>query len=406
MKQTFTVLFYLKKSKINSKDKAPIYVRVTVNGKRSEMSIKQFVELSTWNPIKQRLNGSNYHVKTINKSIELVVNKINEIHNSLVQNNKFVSAKAITNKFLGRDKFGKTLLEVFDYHNERMKAGIGIKFAKSTFVKYNTTYNHLEEFIKHEYNAPDLLLLELNHAFITSFEHFLSTIKALRVNSTNKYLSHLKKIVNLAIQNEWLLRNPFVNFKIKNEKVDVEFLTENELTILSRTELTNQCLIKIKDIFLFCCFTGLSYVDIKNLRKDELDIGIDGKIWIRKKRQKTGGLCRIRILPFAKVILDKYDCNTNLVLPVTSNQNMNRGLKKITLIAGLQKQLSMHMARHTFATYALTKNVSIESISQILGHKSIKSTEIYAKVVDTKISVEMDAFSLSIPKEISLPKVG
>jgi site-specific recombinase XerD len=406
MKQTFTVLFYLKKSKINSKGKAPIYVRVTVNGKRSEMSIKQFVEPSKWNPIKQRLNGSNYHLKTINKSIELVVNKINEIHNSLIQNNKFVSAKAITNKYLGRDQLGKTLLEVFDYHNELMKAGIGIKFAKSTFVKYNTTYNHLEEFIKHEYNVPDLLLFELNHAFITSFDHFLSTIKALRVNSTNKYLSHLKKIVNLAIQNEWLLRNPFVNFKIKNEKVDVEFLTEDELTILSRTKLTNESLIRVKDIFLFCCFTGLSYVDIKNLRKTELDIGIDGKIWIRKKRQKTGGLCRIRILPIAKVILDKYDCNTNLLFPVTSNQNMNRGLKKITLIAGLQKQLSMHMARHTFATYALTKNVSIESISQMLGHKSIKSTEIYAKVVDSKISVEMDVFSQSIPKEISLPKVG
>ena len=406
MKQTFTVLFYLKKSKINSKGKAPIYVRVTVNGKRSEMSIKQFVEPSKWNPIKQRLNGSNYHVKTINKSIELVVNKINEIHNSLIQNNKFVSAKAITNKYLGRDQLGKTLLEVFDYHNELMKAGIGIKFAKSTFVKYNTTFNHLEEFIKHEYNVPDLMLLELNHTFITSFDHFLSTIKVLRVNSTNKYLSHLKKIVNLAIQNEWLLRNPFVNFKIKNEKVDVEFLTENELTILSRTKLTNESLIRIKDIFLFCCFTGLSYVDIKNLRKTELDIGIDGKIWIRKKRQKTGGLCRIRILPIAKVILDKYDCNTNLLFPVTSNQNMNRGLKKLTLIAGLQKQLSMHMARHTFATYALTKNVSIESISQMLGHKSIKSTEIYAKVVDSKISVEMDVFSQSIPKEISLPKVG
>tara|TARA_Y100000385_G_C13088168_1_gene637399 strand:- start:1211 stop:2431 length:1221 start_codon:yes stop_codon:yes gene_type:complete len=406
MKQTFTVLFYLKKSKINSKDKAPIYARVTVNGKRSEMSIKQFVDPIKWCNYKQRLSGSTYQVKTINKSIDLVVNKINEIHNILIQNNKLVSAKAITNQYLGRDQLGKTLIEVFNYHNERMRLGIGLKFAKSTFVKYNTTYNHLKEFIKHEYNVSDILLLELNHAFISSFEHFLTTIKALRVNSTNKYLSHLKKIVNLAIQNEWLLRNPFGNFKIKNEKVEVEFLTEEELTDLSKINLNNHSLIRVRDIFLFCCFTGLSYIDIKNLRKDDLDKGIDGNIWIRKKRHKTGGLFRIKVLPIAKVILDKYAHKTDLLLPVTSNQNMNRALKKITSISKSKKKLSMHMARHTFATYALTKNVSIEAISQMLGHKSIKSTEIYAKVVDSKISIEMDAFSKSISKEISLPKVG
>ena len=406
MKQTFTVLVYLKSSKTNSKGKAPICVRVTVNGKRSEISIKQFIEPERWNSVKQRLTGTSYRVKTINKSIELSINKINEIHNDLIQNNKLVTAKAITNKYLGRDELGKTLLEVFTYHNERMKSYIGKKYTKSTYVKYNTTYHHLLNFIKHEYNTDDVLLLELNHDFIASFEHFLTIEKQMSVNTTNKYLSHLKKVVNLAIQNEWLLRNPFSNFKTKNEDVEIERLTENEISLIANLGLTNPSHTRVRDIFVFCCFTGLSYIDIKNLKQNDITIGIKGANWIRKTRQKTGGSFRIKLFKITLDLLNKYRSDSQFAFPVSTNQNMNRILKKIGLIAGLEKELKMHMARHTFATYALTKNVSIETISQMLGHKSIKSTEIYAKVVDTKISDEMDVFSESIPKEISLLEVG
>ena len=193
MKQTFTVLVYLKTSKINSKGKAPIYIRVTINGKRSEISIKQFIEPSRWNSNRQRLTGTSYRVKTINKSIELAINRINDIHNDLIQNNKLVTAKAITNKYLGRDQLGKTLLEVFSYHNNRMKSYVGKKYTRSTFVKYNTTFHHLKDFINQEFRTDDVLLLELNHAFIDSFEHFLTINKQIGVNTTNKYLSHLKK---------------------------------------------------------------------------------------------------------------------------------------------------------------------------------------------------------------------
>jgi len=406
MKQTFTVLLFLKTSKINSKGKAPIYVRITINGKRSEMSIKQFIEPDRWNSTKQRLTGTSFRVKTINKSIELAINKINDIHNDLIQNNKLVTAKAITNKFLGRDELGKTLLEVFAYHNERMKSYIGKKYTKSTYVKYNTTFNHLKDFIKHEFNTDDVLLLELNHGFIASFEHFLTIEKQMGVNTTNKYLSHLKKIVNLAIQNQWLLRNPFTNFKTKNEDVEIERLTEQEIGLITNLELTKQSHIKVRDVFVFCCFTGLSYIDVKNLKHDDISIGINGNTWIRKTRQKTGGLSRIKLFKLTLDLLIKYRNDSPFVFPVSSNQNMNRILKKITSISGIEKPLSMHMARHTFATYAMTKNVSIETISQMLGHKSIKSTEIYAKIVDTKISDEMDMFSESIPEEISQIKVG
>ena len=181
------------------------------------------------------------------------------------------------------------------------------------------------------------------------------------------------------------------------------FLKQSNITNL---ELTNPSHIKVRDIFVFCCFTGLSYIDIKNLKHDDISIGINGNTWIRKTRQKTGGLSRIKLFKLTLDLLNKYRNDSPFVFPVSSNQNMNRILKKITSISGIEKPLKMHMARHTFATYALTKNVSTETISQMLGHKSIKSTEIYAKVVDSKISVEMDVFSQSIPKEISLPKVG
>ena len=405
MKQTFTVLVYLKTSKINSKGMAPICIRVTVNGKRSEISIKQFIEPSRWNSNRQRLTGTSYRVKTINKSIELAINRINDIHNDLIQNNKLVTAKAITNKYLGRDQLGKTLLEVFSYHNNRMKSYVGKKYTRSTYVKYNTTFHHLKDFINQEFRTDDVLLLELNHAFIDGFEHFLTINKQIGVNTTNKYLSHLKKIVNLAIQNEWLLRNPFVNFRTKNEDVVIERLTEQEIGVVSNLRLTHPSHQKVRDIFLFCCFTGLSYIDIKNLSKDDISVGIDGNIWIRKRRQKTGGLSRIKLLEIASDIMNKYKSDNQFVFPVSSNQNMNRILKKITSISGLEKPLSMHMARHTFATYAMTKNVSIETISQMLGHKSIKSTQIYAKVVDSKISDEMDMFNQTIPNTIKLSEV-
>jgi len=405
MKETFTVIFYLKKSKTNTQGKAPIYLRVTVKGKRSEISLKHFIEPTKWNNDRQKLNGTCSQTKCINTNIDLVRARIYDAHNYLIQNGKLVSAKAITNKHQGKDELGKTVLEVFEHHNERMKSYIGKKYSKSTYIKYNTSYNHLKCFMEHEYKVNDMLLMELNHAYIASFECFLRTIKCIGTNSTNKYLSHLKKVINLAIQNEWLLKNPFSNFKTKNEKVDVTFLSEDELTILAKLELEKPSSNRVRDIFLFCCFTGLSYIDIKNLTKDEIDIGIDGNIWIRKKRQKTGGLSRIRIVPIAEELLSKYKNDDNIVFPVTSNQNMNRILKQITIKAELPKQLSMHMARHTFATYALTKNVSIETISQMLGHKSIKSTEMYAKVIDSKISDEMDLFGKSIPTKISLSKV-
>ena len=169
MKQTFTVLLFLKTSKINSKGKAPIYLRVTVKGNRSEMSIKQFIEPNRWNSTKQRLTGTSYRVKTINKSIEIIISRINEIHNDLIQNNKLVTAKAITNKYLGRDELGKTLLEVFTYHNERMKSYIGKKYTKSTYVKYNTTFNHLKDFIKHEFNTDTNILIK--KVFTKSYYH-------------------------------------------------------------------------------------------------------------------------------------------------------------------------------------------------------------------------------------------
>ena len=406
MKKTFTVLFFLKTSKINIKGKAPVYLRVTFNGKRSEVSTHHFIVPIKWNSNKQRLNGTTYEVKCINRNLDLILSKIHESNNNLLQNGKLISAKAITNKYLGKDELGKTLLEVFEYHNNQMKSLIGIKFSKTTYVKYNTSLNHLKDFVKHEYRVPDMLLLELNHAFIASFEQFLRVIKGLGTNTSNKYLSHLKKIVNLAIQYQWLLLNPFVNFKTKNVEVEIERLTEKELNIVANLELTKQSHIRVRDIFLFCCFTGLSYTDIKSLNQDDISVGIDGNIWIRKRRQKTGGLSRVKLVKIALDILKKYKSDDQFVFPVSSNQNMNRILKKFVSIAGLDKELKMHMARHTFATYAMTKNVSIETISQMLGHKSIKSTEIYAKVVDSKISDEMDSFSDSIPESISLSKVS
>ena len=407
MKNTFSILFYIRKSKQKADGTTPIYVRVTVNGKRSDFSSKRSIDASKWNKSKARAKGTNENTRTLNTYLDTLKQKLYDSHQHLLNKGKVVSAKALTNHYLDKSEEKQTLLEVFKLHNDNITSLIGRGYAKSTVTKYKTTYKHLKAFIKHKYKTDDLHLIQLSLSTITAFEYYLKTVQSVGVNCSNKYLTHFNKVVNLAVDNEWLDKNPCLNHKMKNKEVVKEFLTENEIDLLLQKELPIKRLDQVRDIFAFCCLTGLAFVDVAKLRPNDLHTGIDGKPWIHIRRQKTNSASHIPLFPHAISLIEKYEnhpeaVNKGTVLPVLSNQKMNAYLKEIALLCNISKNLTMHTARHTFATYTLTKGVPIETVSKLLGHKSLETTQIYAKIIDKKVADDLRSLMDSAPFSVQL----
>jgi site-specific recombinase XerD len=394
MTNTFSLLFYIRTTKTKSNGTAPIYVRITINGKRAEFSAKRTIEPTKWNNAKGRAKGSNEQIKALNKYLDTIQAKVYDKQQELMQKNKSITAVSLKNAYLDITYDKKTLLGVFKTHNQKINQLIGNGFTKATVDKYELSYKHLKEFIKLNYKADDLHLNEVLFGFITDFEHYLLSVKNIGRNTANKYLSHLIKMINIALDNEWIDKNPFRKFKMKNKEVVKEFLTETELGILFQKEIKFKRLAQVRDIFAFCCLTGLAFVDVEKLTPDDLHIGIDGKLWIHIRRQKTNTASHIPLLPHALTIIEKYKnhplvITKGSVLPLLSNQKMNAFLKEIADLCGITKNLTMHTARHTFATYMLTKGVPIETVAKLLGHKDLKTTQIYAKIIDSKVADDM-----------------
>jgi site-specific recombinase XerD len=394
MTNTFSLLFYIRTTKTKSNGTAPIYVRITINGKRAEFSAKRTIDPNKWNNTKGRAKGSNEQTKSLNKYLDTIQAKVYENQQELMQKNKSITAYTLKNAVLDITTDKKTLLGVFESHNKKINQLIGKGYAIATVDKYELSYRHLKNFIKLNYKADDLYLGEVIFGFITDFEHYLLSVKNISRNTTNKHISHLIKMINIALDNEWIAKNPFRKFKMKNKEVVKEFLSENEIKILLGKEITIKRLELVRDIFAFCCLTGLAFIDVEKLTTDNIHTGIDGNFWVHIRRQKTNTASHIPLMPQALQIIDKYKghplaVNKGSVLPVLSNQKMNAYLKEIADLCGITKNLTMHTARHTFATYALTKGVPIETVAKILGHKDLKTTQIYAKIIDSKIADDM-----------------
>jgi site-specific recombinase XerD len=414
MNKTFGLLFYVKRAKIDNNGKAPIYVRITVDGIRSELSIKRSIEIERWNTEAGKVKGNSEEVKSINTYIDVVRNKIYDHHKRLIDANKKITAEAIKNSFLGIGEKEKTLVSIFQYHNKQVKALIGKEFAAGTHERYETVLRLLQLFLEKEYKVKDIAISDINHKFITDLEFYLKTERKNAHNTAIKYIKNFKKIVRIALANGWIDKDPFSNFKATVKDVEREFLTEEEIQTLVSKDLHVNRLDQVRDIFVFNCFTGLAYADVKKLSDADIVIGIDGSKWIKTNRTKTDVKSSIPLLPTALAILEKYKNNpvannVNKLLPVLSNQKMNAYLKEIATICKIEKNFSTHLARHTFATtVTLTNGVSLETVSKMLGHKSIKTTQHYAKIVDRKVSDDMmilkQKYSIS-PVELRIEKV-
>ena len=395
MENSFSLLFYIKKTKIDANGKSMIYMRVTVNGRRSELSIKRKIDIKKWSSEGGRAKGYSEESQKINQFIDLITNKIYKIHQNFIENSTPYSAVKIRDFYLGKNEKHKMLLVIFQNHNNQVNKLIGKDFAPGTAERYKTAKMHVESYILKEYKSDDIPVKDVDHKFITGFEYYLKTVRNCSHNTAIKYITNFKKIIRIAYANDWITKDPFFNWKARLKVVDREFLSAEEIQKMVEKEMHTPRLDQVKDIFIFSCFTGLAYADVKKLSDNDLVIGIDGSQWIKIKRAKTDTRSSIPILPTAAAILEKYAdhkeaIHSNKLLPVLSNQKMNAYLKEIADLCGISKNLTFHLARHTFATtVTLTNGVPIESVSKMLGHKSLKTTQHYAKILDRKVSDDM-----------------
>ena len=393
---SLSLLFYIKKSKADEHGKANIYMRITLDGRRAECSVSRKVKLNEWNSKTQLTLGNSVASQEINRHLGVIKNKVYSIQQNFERDNQSYSATTLRDAILGNDKTKKMLLEIFQEHNDKVESLIGKDFSAGTAERYRTCKKHVGEFIKKKYKQNDILVQDVNHQFINGFEYYLKTTRNCAHNSAIKYITNFKKIIRIAHANDWIDKDPFLHWKGKLKIVEREFLTQEEIQKIIDKELRMERLDQVRDIFIFCCFTGLAYADVKKLTKDDVVIGVDGEQWIKTRRTKTDTRSNIPILPIAQTIIEKYKDNElmkikNVVLPVLTNQKMNAYIKEIADLCGITKNLTFHLARHTFATtVTLSNGVPIESVSKMLGHTNLKTTQHYAKILDMKVSKDME----------------
>ena len=395
MKTKITLHFYAKSTKANANGLLPIYVRLTVDGKRLEFSTKKFVEKTKWSNELSKMKGTSEEARSINSYLDLMKSKVLDAQMELLHRNEALSIENFKNKLLGSEERQRMLVPIFQDHNNKIKELVGKEYAPGTLERYTTSLKHTIEFMQWKYNVSDIDITKIDHAFITDYEFWLRSVRNCANNTAVKYIKNFNKIIKLCLANDWLEKNPFANYKSKVKEVERVYLTEAEIQSIIGKDFKTERLSLVRDIFLFSCFTGLAYIDVKNLTKLHISYGIDGEKWIFTHRQKTESASKIPILPVTQMIIDKYEnhpqCNNeDKLLPILSNQKMNAYLKEIAGVCEIEKELTFHIARHTFATtVTLTNGVPIESVSKMLGHKNLRTTQHYAKVLDSKVSEDM-----------------
>lgn len=396
MNAKISVLFYAKKSKTKSNLRVPIYLRITVNGKRAEFSTGKDVEISKWSSAQNRLKGNSEEARAINKYLDILKSNVLVLENKLALSRESFDAIDIKNLLTGANTTERYLIPIFEEHNSKIEKLLGKEYAPATLKNFKTCLAHLKEFLWKFHKKSDIDIQKLEPSFLNDFDFFLRTKPNINNNSAVKHTKNLSKILKLCYQNNWIEKDLVIFYKGKFQEVNVNFLTEEEIKTIKNKDFIGSGLNIVRDIFIFSCYTGLAYIDIFNLTKEQITIGVDGNLWIITNRQKTGINSNIPLLPIAEEIIKKYEnhplvSNSGKLLPVYSNQKVNEYLKTIADNCNINKKLTFHCARHTFATtVTLSNNVSMESVSKMLGHKSIKTTQHYAKILDKKVSEDMN----------------
>ena len=379
--RNLTTLIYLK-SRVNSKGESQIYLRVTVDGKRKEISLKKSIASKSWDKKKQRAKGNSEATRVLNKYLRTVEVKIDQTEQQLFNAGKRVTIELLMNKYLGVDNKNHTLIEVIESSNKRKKMLV----KESTYKHYKAALKHVKSYLKYQYKVTDIDIKEVNYQFILDFDFYLRTEKNIGNNKAIRYVKTLGGIFRTTIENGWISIDPFMNYKKTKVIKDVVSLTKSEIDIIYKKEFSNKSLERVRDIFIFSCYTGLAYCDVERLSKEHIIKSIDGYSWIKINRRKTEVVCDIPLFQVAEEIIDKYKddpivINSGKLLPVLKNQKMNAYLKDIGDLCDISKNLHFHMARHTWGTtIAAANRLPIETIMRIMGHKTIEMARHYAKI--------------------------
>ena len=394
MKQV-RILFFIKRTKKHSNGECPIYCRLTLNGQRAEFSANETIAEESWNSRIGKSEGRSRKDYRVNRTIDNIRSKIVDIETEAYRKGISISPLLLKNEFLGINKPLNFLLELYEDHNNRMKELVGKEYAPKTLARHQTSIKHVKSFINDSYKTPDIELNKITHHFLIEYEHWLKTHTDCEHNSVIKYIKNLGKIIRIARNKGYIEHDPFLNTKFKFKEVDKPFLSQDELDMLIKKKFSIKRLDKVRDVFLFCCYTGLAFIDVKELKETDI-ITISSEKWIYKKRQKTKNWSSIPLLPGAEKILEKYksddECEVlGTLLPVPSNQRMNSYLKEIADLCEIKIKLTTHVARHTFATtVTLANDVSMEAVSKMLGHSSLTMTKKYARIINSYVANQVE----------------
>ena len=390
MKTIFRTVFYLRSNYKNKDGLSPIMIRIYLNNERLPVgSTGIAINAKQWDNDKNRLRGRTTEALQINQQLDNIQAGLQTIFRNWELSEE-LSLELIKSEYLGKKEQTDTILSLFEKHNNDIRSQVGITKSSATLQKYENCKRHFTLFLKSKYGRSDLKLSELTPIVIHDFRIFMISVNKCQPNTATRILKFLKTVTIFGRKSGILHIDPFRETRFRLDPVDRGFLTDEEIKIIIQKEFATPRLDLVRDIFVFSCFTGLAYIDVANLTEDNI-VELDGRQWIMTRRQKTKIATNIILLDIPKMIIDKY-ANTRKdgkLLPILSNQKMNSYLKEIGDICQINKNLTYHLARHTFATLSLSKGVPIESVSKMLGHTNIKTTQLYARITNKKLEADM-----------------
>ena len=396
----FKVSFYLRSNYENKEGKSPVMLRIFLGGEMTNFgTTKIFVKKSLWSNATSRLRGRTTEALSVNAALDAISTTLYGIYRKY-ENDESLSLDLIRTVYFGKNREFTSFLPVFDKFLEDIKQRVGKTIGADSLQKYSVLRRHFAEFLMYKYSRKDIGLNEFTPAVVQDFHLYMSTVAGCAYNTSVKKVKTLKTITIYAQKRGFLLHAPFVNHHFHMEPVDRGFLTDEEILRVANKNLGIQRLELVRDIFIFSCFTGLAYIDVSNLTPDHI-VTMDDKQWIMTKRQKTSVETNVLLLDIPRAIIAKYSHKTyrdGKLFPVLTNQKTNSYLKEIADLCGIKKKLTFHLARHTFATMSLSKGVPIESVSKMLGHTNIRTTQIYARITNKKIEHDMEQLSEKLGK--------
>lgn len=400
---TFSILFWVYTSRAVNNE-SNIYARITINGKKANVSLNQKINIDNWNSKYQRIKGHGITARQVNLFLDDTKTRLIQVYRELKNEHRVVTAQLVKARFLGEDKACHSMRDLFKYHNDLMEN----KLSEKTLCHYRTSQKYILEYVKKAFKSTDIYLQDLNYAFVLGFESFLRAYKPKHYqgkignNAVMKHIQRLKKMTRMAHDIEWIESRPFQKYRLKLEKTDRDYLTDKELLVIENLNTNIERLQTVRDLFIFSCYTGISYADIMELTSAHIVEGIDGNKWIMSKRNKSGVPYKVPLLQNAQMIIKKYKNHhrthySGKILPNLSNQRLNSYLKEIADLCKITKNITFHMARHTFATtVTLSNGVPMETVSKLLGHTKLATTQIYARVIEKKISEDMELLKVKL----------